>query len=131
MVDALRANQIANELSDEDIEMLDLQMKMLVYQTLDWFEDKQKIKAAALPARGQGAAITAETTYQGLMNEQFVSSFQLDVYGFITNTNYKYVIIKNETKTSNLGQKPSDDQVKMVRICISRIKLYLIYNIAF
>ena len=131
MVDALRANQIANELSDEDIEMLDLQMKMLVYQTLDQFEDKQKIKAAALPARGQGTAITAETTYQGLMNEQFVSSFQLDVYGFITNTNYKYVIIKNETKTSNLGQKPSDDQVKMVRICIFRIKLYLIYNVAF
>ena len=131
MVDALRANQIANELSDEDIEMIELQMKMLVYQTLDQFEDKQKIKAAALPARGQGAAIVAETTYQGLMNEQFVSSFQLDVYGFITNTNYKYVIIKNETKTSNLGQKPSDDQVKMVRICISRIKLYLICNIAF
>ncbi len=87
--------------------MLDLQMKMLVYQTLDQFDDKQKIKAAALPSRGQGAI--TETTYQGLMNEQFVGSFQLDVYGFITNTNYKYVIIKNETKTTNLGQKPSDD----------------------
>ena len=49
------------------------------------------------------------------MNVQFVSSFQMDVYGFITNTNYKYVLIKNETKTSNIGMKPSDDQVRMVR----------------
>ena len=39
----------------------------------------------------------------------------MDVYGFITNTNYKYVLIKNETKTSNIGMKPSDDQVRMVR----------------
>ena len=82
-------------------------MKMLVYQTLDQFDDKQKIKAAALPARGPGAI--TETTYQGMMNEQFMSSFQFDVYGFITNTNYQYVIIKNETKTTSLGQKPLDD----------------------
>ncbi len=46
--------------------MLDLQMKMLVYQTLDTFEDKQKIKATSQPVRGQG--IVPETTYQGLMN---------------------------------------------------------------
>ncbi len=61
MVEAMRANQGANDLTNEDIEMLDLQMKMLVYQTLDQFDDKQKIKAAALPSRGPGAV--TETTY--------------------------------------------------------------------
>ena len=45
----------------------------------------------------------------GLLLESFVSQYQLDVYGFISNTNYKYIIIKNETKTTPLGQKPADD----------------------
>ena len=45
----------------------------------------------------------------GLLLEAFISQYQLDVYGFISNTNYKYVIIKNETKTAPLGQKPADD----------------------
>ena len=61
MVDAMRANQGANDLTNDDIEMLDLQMKMLVYQTLDQFDDKQKIKAAALPSRGQGSVPDSPT----------------------------------------------------------------------
>ena len=62
------------------------------------------------------------------MNEQFVSSFQFDVYGFITNTNYKYVIIKNETKTTNLGQKPLDDQVKMVSKLFPTMKIFQLFK---
>ena len=38
----------------------------------------------------------------------------MDIYGYITNTNYKYIIIKNETKTNQLGQKPSDEHIKNV-----------------
>lgn len=37
-----------------------------------------------------------------------MSQFEFDVYGFISVTAYKIVIIKNETKTNNLGGKPSD-----------------------
>ena len=91
----------------------------MVYQTLDQFEEKQKLKGASnVPSasgqQGRPPTVIAEPTYQGilflseiqyigLMNEAFISAYQLDVYGFITNTNYKYVIVKNETKTSNLG----------------------------
>ena len=39
----------------------------------------------------------------------------MDIYGYISNTNYKYVIIKNETKTNQLGQKPGDEQMRNVR----------------
>ena len=63
-------------------------------------------------AKGSGA----EPTYQGLIVEAMINAFQLDVYGQITNTNFKYIIIKNETRTNNLGQKPGDDQVKGVSI---------------
>ena len=67
-----------------------------------------------------------ESTYQGnkdcvtynytlgLLIETFIGQYQLDVYGYISNTNFKYVIIKNETKTTPLGQKPADDQIKGV-----------------
>ena len=43
-----------------------------------------------------------------------INAFQFDVYGQITNTNYKYIVVKNETKTNNVGQKPGDDQVRGV-----------------
>ena len=48
------------------------------------------------------------------MMEVFIDSFALDIYGYISNTNYKYIVIKNETKTSSLGQKPSDTPIKNV-----------------
>ena len=48
------------------------------------------------------------------MVEAMINAFQFDVYGQITNTNYKYIVVKNETKTSNIGQKPGDDQVRGV-----------------
>mmetsp|Transcript_407 Transcript_407/g.446 ORF Transcript_407/g.446 Transcript_407/m.446 type:complete len:96 (-) Transcript_407:110-397(-) len=54
----------------------------------------------------------AEPTYLGLMMETFLDQYQVDVYGYITITNYKYILIKNEQRTSILGQKPSDIPVK-------------------
>jgi len=41
-----------------------------------------------------------------------MSLYELDVYGYITVTSYKILIIKNETKTSNLGGKPNDTPIK-------------------
>ena len=87
-------------------------MKMLVYQTIDQFEEKQRLKNLPPGAKNP----TSEPTYQGMMMEAMIQAFQLDVYGMITNTNYKYIIVKNETKTSNLGQRPGDDQVRGVKI---------------
>jgi len=46
------------------------------------------------------ASANSESTYLGLIMETFVSQYQMDLYGYISNTNYKYIIIKNETKTT-------------------------------
>jgi len=40
--------------------------------------------------------------------ETFIGSYELDMYGYISLTNVKYVILKNEIKTSLMGGKPSD-----------------------
>lgn len=52
----------------------------------------------------------------GMLMETFLETYTLDIYGYVTNTNYKYIIIKNETKTNTLGQKPNDTPIKNVRI---------------
>lgn len=71
---------------------------MLAYQSLDFFDEKQKMKAQV---RQQSQM--QDQTYMGLLMEIFLETYTLDIYGYITNTNYKYIIIKNETKTNNLG----------------------------
>jgi hypothetical protein len=63
----------ATELTAGDIASLDLQMKMLVYQTLDHFDEKQKLRGPANPvARGGSGApapqLGPEPTYQGKLN---------------------------------------------------------------
>ena len=82
---------------------------MLVFQTLDVFDEKQKIKAGS---KAPGGAV--EPTYLGLLLETFVSHYEFDIYGYISNTNYKYVIVKNEQKTAQNGAKPHDDNLKTV-----------------
>lgn len=84
---------------------------MLAYQTLDLFEEKQKIRGAGGKSGGG-----QDPTYMGLVMETFLEYFQLDIFAFISNTNYKYIIIKNENKTSAMGQKPSDSPIKNVRL---------------
>ena len=51
-------------------------------------------------------------TYLGIMMETFVSSYELDMYGYISQTNVKYVILKNEWRTSLMGVKPNDRVVR-------------------
>ena len=51
-------------------------------------------------------------TYLGIMMETFVSSYELDMYGYISQTNVKYVILKNEWRTSLMEVKPNDRVVR-------------------
>ena len=37
-----------------------------------------------------------ENTYLGLMFEASVGEYEMDVYGYISNTRYKYLLIKND-----------------------------------
>ena len=48
----------------------------------------------------------------GIMMDTFVSSYELDMYGYISQANIKYVILKNETKTSPMGEKPNDRVIR-------------------
>lgn len=60
--------------------------------------------------------------------ETFMSQFEFDVYGFISVTAYKIVIIKNETKTNNLGDKPSDTILKKLIQKIQAMHSEMILN---
>ena len=101
--------KVQSDYSDEELDQIDLQLKILTYSTLDFFDDKQKIKGAS-----RAPNVAQEHTYLGLIMETFLEYFSLDIYGYISNTNYKYIIIKNEQKTSASGQKPSDTPIKNV-----------------
>jgi hypothetical protein len=78
-----------------------MQMAMIAYSTFDVFDEKQKITAA------QEGEVQFRS-YLGLLLESFVGQYELDVYGYITPTNYKMVILKNEMKTNSAGAKPAE-----------------------
>ena len=44
--------------------------------------------------------------------ETFVSCYELDMYGFISLTNVKYIVLKHEWRTGVMGEKPSDRIIK-------------------
>lgn len=46
-------------------------------------------------------------TFLGLLMESFIGVYELDCYGYISPTNYKIVILKNESKTNSKGTKPA------------------------
>lgn len=64
----------------------------------------------------------------GLLQETFVSHFQLDVYGYITSTNYKIIIMKNETKTNKNGGKPPESKLRELFEASKRIHTKMILN---
>ncbi len=76
-------------------------MAMVVYATIDVLEEKQK-----LVARSQNAQIENYKPFLGLLQECFMSQYQLDIYAQITCTNFKIIIVKNETLTNRDGGKP-------------------------
>ena len=62
------------------------------------------------------------------MLESHVNGYQMDVYGFITNTNFKYILLKNETKISPSGMRPLDDQVRALFKVLIRAHTELLLN---
>ena len=77
--------------------MLRMQMSMMVYSMVDLLDEKQRIKSSTQRQAYQ--------SYLGLLQECFLSQFQLDIYGKITCTNYKVIIMKNEAYTVRDGSK--------------------------
>jgi hypothetical protein len=68
-----------------------MQMSMIVYATIDGLEEKQK-----LIAKPQSSPLDSYKPFLGIIQECFISQFQLDIYAQITCSNYKIIIMKNE-----------------------------------
>lgn len=76
-----------------ECEDLRMQISMLVFSVFDVFDERQRVVAN----------LEGESQYKtslGLLMESFIGSFELDCYGYITTTNYKIVVLKNEMKTN-------------------------------
>ena len=82
-------------------------MAMLAFSTMDVFaekgiiipdrvktlQDKKDIDAGRTPKETE----TVET-YLGLLSQNFVDKYQIDVYGYLSITNYKYLVFKTEQR---------------------------------
>ena len=42
------------------------------------------------------AKLYNESTYLGLLFEANIGEYEMDVYAYLTNTRYKYIVIKND-----------------------------------
>ena len=81
-------------------------MSMLAYSTLDIFQDKaqiipDRVKTAEdqkAKQSGKENAKESEVTYQGLLTQSFVDRYEMDVYGYVSVTNFKYVVFKIEQR---------------------------------
>jgi len=77
-------------------------MQMLVFSSLDLItEHYAKIKGdQEHKANKELAAINGQSAntscYIGLLHEANIGEYELDVYAYVSNTKYKYIVIKSE-----------------------------------
>ena len=65
----------------------------------------------------------------GKLFEMFTGELELAVYGYFSNTKYKYLMIRNENKqTTGAAQKPSDSIMKTFFKNLQRIHTEHIVN---
>lgn len=70
-------------------------MRLLVYQTLDLVDDYARVKTKK--QQMSVAKLYNENTYLGLLFEGLIGEYEFDIYGYISNTKYKYLLVKNDT----------------------------------
>ena len=100
------------DLEDSKAVSLENQLLMLVYQGLDVINEQHaRIKGAKENEinkkleKDQPELAVNTSCFIGLLFEAHVCDFELDVYAFISNTRYKYILIKNDQHQiqKNLG----------------------------
>ena len=69
-------------------------MRMLVYSALDLVDEYARIKTKDHPKKT--SKLYNESTYLGSIYEGKIGEFEFDVYGYISNTKYKYILLKND-----------------------------------
>ena len=71
-------------------------MQLLVYQCLDLIT-QQYARIKTKKEKDSQEKMYNESTFLGLLYQANLSEYELDVYAYITNTRYKYIVIKNES----------------------------------
>lgn len=75
---------------------------MIAYSTLDTFDEKQRVHHSKDASKDN----TIEKTYLGLIMQSFVGVYELDIYGYISLSNVKYIIFKHESKLNPVSVNP-------------------------
>lgn len=84
-----------DSIEEKDLLRLKMEMNLMVFQTLDLIESHySKIKTEE-----QNKAKNVrynEDTFLGCLSSSNLGLYEFDVYAYLSNTKYKYVLIKNE-----------------------------------
>lgn len=87
-------------------------MSMLAYSTLDIFAEKSQTtpdhvvymqKRKAEKEKIAQAPEEEEQTYLGLLMQTFVDRYEIDIYGYISITNIKYLVFKIEKRLNPIS----------------------------
>ena len=99
-----------------------MQMSMLAYATLDIFAEKAQttpdyeVYMKKKKEKG-GAPVEPEAeeqTYLGLLMQTFVDRYEIDIYGYISITNMKYLVFKIEGKLNPVSVNPTDRHMRKI-----------------
>ena len=106
----------------KEMENITMQFSMLAYASLDIFAEKaqttpdyevymrkKKEKAGAPPESQE-----EEQTYLGLLMQTFVDRYEVDIYGYISITNMKYLVFKIESKLNPVSVNPTDRHMRKI-----------------
>ena len=98
---------------------------MLVYSTMDVFNEKAQIisdKAKTQQAKKdkeQGRTDVEnrhdeDDTYLGLLMQSFVDKYEIDIYGLISTTNFKYVVFKLEKRLNPINVNMAERHIREI-----------------
>ena len=115
-----------------------MQIQMLVYSTMDVFQDKAQIitdKAKTMQQKqdkekGLDPKLNEreDDTYLGLLIQTFVDRFEIDVYGLISITNFKYVVAKIEKRLNPVGNNNAERHIRDIFERIQNLHTCMLLN---
>ena len=63
---------------------------------------------------GKDPSKDVDPTYLGLLTQTFVDRYELDVYGYVSVTNFKYVVFKIETRLNPVNSNNSERTLRII-----------------
>jgi Sedlin, N-terminal conserved region len=69
-----------------------------------------------------------ENTYLGLLQQAFIGSFELDIYGFISLTNVKFLIFKIEQRLNPVKVNASERHIRQIFDNLHKLHTRMLLN---